>query len=144
MPYPTNVDLIANPTVSNQSYDNYFNSCVLQTNGTALAPDASHKSFVPCSNPAWQVRRQFELQSIPNLSSVLRLPWRPSWDMSLNKSFRFTESINAQVRFETFNTFNTPIFGGPNTSTSNPLFGFVVRNQSNSPRNVQLGFKLNF
>jgi hypothetical protein len=35
--------------------------------------------------------------------------------MSLNKSFNFAERYRLQVRLETFNTFNTPVYGGPNT-----------------------------
>jgi hypothetical protein len=49
-----------------------------------------------------------------------------------------------QFRLESFNTFNTPIYGGPNTDPTSTNFGFVTRNQSNQPRNVQLGFKFIF
>lgn len=142
--YPNNVNLIGDPRVSNQSNSLYFNDCVQQQNGSSLAPNAARTAFVSCSDPAWQVRRQFSLQSIPTYSSVLRNPWRAQWDMSLNKNFNFTERFNAQVRLEAFNVFNTPIFGAPNTSTSSLNFGFVAANQSNFPRDVQLGFKLNF
>ncbi len=142
--YPSNVNLIADPRVSNQSNSLYFNDCVLQQNGNSLAPNATRTALVPCSNPAWQVRPQFSLQGIPTYSSVLRNPWRAQWDMSLNKSFNFTERLNAQVRLEAFNVFNTPIFGAPNNSTSSLNFGFVTANQQNFPRDVQLGFKFNF
>ena len=64
--------------------------------------------------------------------------------MSLNKRFNFSERFNAQFRLEAFNVFNTPIFGAPNNNTGSLNFGFVTPNQSNFPRNVQLGFKLNF
>ncbi|MBV8830052.1 MAG: carboxypeptidase regulatory-like domain-containing protein [Acidobacteriaceae bacterium] len=142
--YPSNVNLIANPTVPTQSNALYFNDCVMQSNGSSIAPNASRTAFVPCNNPAWQVRSQFSLQGIPTYSSVLRNPWRAQWDMSLNKTFNFTERLNAQFRLEAFNIFNTPILGGPNTSTSSLNFGLVTPNQVNFPRNVQLGFKLNF
>ena len=142
--YPTGINLIADPRVSNQSNSLYFNDCVLQTNGTSLAPDAARRNFVPCTNPAWQLQSQFSLQTVPNNSSVLRNPSRATWDMSLNKSFIFSERISAQFRLEAFNVFNTPILGAPNTSPSNLAFGLVTANQSNFPRNVQLGFKFNF
>ncbi|MBV9265821.1 MAG: hypothetical protein JO061_06605, partial [Acidobacteriaceae bacterium] len=114
--YPTNVNLIGNPTVPNQSFSNYFNDCVEQVNGTSLAPNATRTAFVPCSNPAWQIRASNTLQTIPFTSSVLRNPWRAQWDMSLNKNFNFTERINFQFRLEAFNIFNTPILGAPNNT----------------------------
>jgi hypothetical protein len=64
--------------------------------------------------------------------------------MSLNKRFRFTESLNAQFRFEVFNVFNTPILGGPNTNPTDVNFGFVAANQGNFPRQIQFGFKFNW
>lgn len=142
--YPNNVNLIADPRIGNSSNSLYFNDCVQQQNGTSVAPNATRTAFVSCSNPAWQVRQQFSLQGIPTYSSVLRNPWRAQWDMSLNKNFNFTERVNAQFRLEAFNVFNTPILGAPNNSTTSLNFGLVTANQSNFPRDVQLGFKFNF
>ncbi len=142
--YPGNVNLIANPAVPNQSNSLYFNDCVLQRDGTSLAPNATRMAFTSCTNPAWQIPAVNSLRSIPTLSSVLRNPYRAQWDMSLNKNFNFSERISAQFRLETFNTFNTPILGGPNTDPSSLSFGLVTPNQGNFPRNVQLGFKFNF
>jgi len=141
---PTNVDQIANPTISNSTLDNYFNTCVQQVAGNSVTPNANRTGSVACTNPAWRVRAANTLQNIQLTSSVLRNPWRTQWDMSLNKRFNFTERINAQFRLEAFNVFNTPIFGGPNNSTTSLNFGLVTRNQQNFPRNVQLGFKFNF
>jgi hypothetical protein len=142
--YPGNLNLIADPRVSNQSNSLYFNDCILQQNGTSLAPNATRTALVPCTNPAWQIPAVNSLRSIPTNSSVLRNPSRATWDMSLNKYFNFTERINAQFRLEAFNIFNTPILGAPNTSSGSLNFGLVTPNQSNFPRNVQLGFKFNF
>lgn len=131
---PGNVDIIGNPAASNQSFNTWFNPCVVQQNGAALRPNTSHTKFdQPCSNPAWSIRGPF-----------VRNPWAKQWDMSLNKRFNITERYNAQFRFEAFNVFNTPIRGGPNTNPTDPNFGFVGPNQSNFPRQVQLGFKFNF
>ena len=143
---PTNVNQIADPTISGSTYSNYFNSCVLQPDGTSKQPNASRTAFVPCSNPAWQLRSStsLTLQTIPFNSFYIRNPWRAQWDMSLNKNFNFTERVNFQFRLEAFNVFNTPILGAPNNSATSLNFGFVAPNQSNFPRDVQLGFKLNF
>ena len=39
-----------------------------------------------------------------------------SWDMSLSKSFKFTESIKMEMRLDTFNTFNHTQFDTVNTT----------------------------
>ncbi len=142
---PGSVDQIADPSISNPTYSSEFNTCVQQQNGTSVTPNATRTAFVSCTNPAWRLRNTaVTLQNIQLTNPVLRNPWRAQWDMSLNKRFNFSERINAQFRFEAFNVFNTPIFGAPNNNPTNLNFGFVAANQSNFPRNVQLGFKLNF
>jgi hypothetical protein len=144
MSYPGNVNLIGNPVLDNASNARYFNTCVQQLNGTSVEPNTARTAFVSCSNPAWAIRGPNTLQTIPFRSTVLRNPWRPSWDMSLNKKFNFTETMNFQFRAEAFNIFNTPILGGPNTNPTDLNFGFVAPNQSNFPRNIQFGFKFNW
>jgi hypothetical protein len=144
MNYPGNVNLIGDPTLENASFGQYFNNCVQQLNGTSVQPNATRTAFTPCTNPAFAIRGPNTLQTIPFRSSVLRNPWRPQWDMSLNKRFNFTEKTNFQFRLEAFNVFNTPILGGPDTNPTGLNFGFVAANQGNFPRNVQLGFKFNF
>jgi hypothetical protein len=124
--------------------DRYFNNCVRQLDGTSRRPNAARNGFESCSNPAFAIRGPNTLRTIPLRSSQIRLPFRPQFDMGLNKSFNFTERVRFQFRLETFNTFNTPFFGGPNTDPNSPNFGFVNRDQANQPRNVQLGFKLIF
>jgi hypothetical protein len=65
--------------------------------------------------------------------------------MSLNKKVYISERINVQARLEAFNIFNTPIRSSPGTDPTNAAtFGIVTLSQSNIPRQVQLGFTLNF
>ena len=130
---PGNVNLIGDPTVSNQSFAQWFNGCVASVSGSAT-----------CSSPAFQLRGPNTLRTIPFRVGSLRVPTRPLWDMSLNKRVYFTERYNFQVRLETFNTFNSPLRGGPITDPTRSDFGFIPLGQSNIPRQVQLGFKLNF
>jgi hypothetical protein len=144
MNYPGNVNLIGDPTLSGANFYRYFNTCVQQLNGTSVQPNATRSGFESCSNPAWAIRGPNTLQTIPFRSNVLRNPWRPQWDMSLNKRFNFTETLYAQFRFEVFNVLNTPILGGPNTNPTDVNFGFVAANQGNFPRQMQLGFKFSW
>ena len=74
---------------------------------------------------------------------ILEGPGTKRLDLSLMKNFRFTESINLQLRGEVFNIFNTTNFAGftsvsPNAST------FGVVNTVRDPRAIQLGIKFLF
>jgi hypothetical protein len=68
-------------------------------------------------------------------------------DLSLNKTFKVTERINAQFRAEALNAFNTPQFtgfGGNNqTQIQNSNFG-QIQGTLGFPRLVQLGGRITF
>lgn len=131
----------------NKSFNTYFNNCVQQAVGNSSSqPNATNNGFVPCSNPAWKLTNgaNLDLRSTPFRSGSIRNPWAPSADLSLSKRFNVTERYNGQFRFETFNVTNTAIRNNANTNPNSNQFGFVSISQSNIPRQVQLGFKLNF
>ena len=144
---PGNYNLIGNPAINNQTYGTYFNTCELLSNGTTRMPNAANNGFITgCSNPVWQqiANTSITLRTNPLRSPNIRNPWAPSWDMSIVKRFAIYERINADFRFEAFNVFNTPIRSAPNTDPTSTQFGLVSLGQSNYPRQVQLGFKVNF
>jgi hypothetical protein len=151
---PTNAYLIKDPTLGGaSSFDRFFNNCVLQPDGTARqgvrVAGTTNTTFAPCTDPAWVLRNTDNtLADIPLRLANLREPWAPIFDMSLNKNFNITESVRFQLRFETFNTFNTPLFGAPNTNVTGNSFGILIPENSvrngNNYRQVQLGGKLNF
>lgn len=64
-----------------------------------------------------------------------------NFDMSLFKEFRPLERLKVQFRVEALNAFNTPRFGGPNTSVTSTTFG-VINSQANNPRQMQFALKL--
>lgn len=66
-----------------------------------------------------------------------------NWDLSLFKQFQVTEGSTLQFRAEYFNAFNTPRFGGPNTSVTAAAFG-VINSQANAPRQIQFALKFLF
>jgi hypothetical protein len=147
MNLPGELDLIGDPRVSNQSFQQWFNPCTVTLTGTVRQPNAAHNGFETCSNPVWRQRdTNTTLRTTPLRSPNIRNPWAKQWDMSLVKRFSITERMNAEFRAEGFNVFNTVIRPEPNTSAdpTNTQFGFVSVNQRNFPRQVQLGFKLNF
>jgi len=73
----------------------------------------------------------------------LRMDWSRNFDLSLFRSFPFTESKRLEFRAELFNAFNTPRFGQPDSTVGDVYFG-QVNYTANSPRIIQLALKLYF
>lgn len=73
----------------------------------------------------------------------LRSPGSANIDLALAKNIHLTECLRLQFRYETFNSFNHPEFGAPNTSIGAVNAG-VVSTQENSPRDMQFALKLIF
>ncbi len=63
-------------------------------------------------------------------------------DMSLIKQIKFTESLRAELRADTFNTFNHTQFSGPVSNIASPLFGRIFG--AAAGRIVQLGARFYF
>lgn len=78
-------------------------------------------------------------RTLPNI----RGPGLRNLDFSLFKNFNITERWQLEFRAESFNAFNTPQFGNPNTSVTSSSFG-VITTQANSPRQTQLALKILF
>lgn len=93
--------------------------------------------------------------SLGNLGrNALRGPGINNWDISLYKNTRITERLSAQLRVETFNTFNhtqwSTVSGGinvpnPSTAVTKATAGSTGQvSATRDPRNIQLGIKLLF
>jgi len=63
-----------------------------------------------------------------------------NFDLSMFKDFSPLERVRIQFRAEFLNAFNTPRFGGPNTTVTSSSFG-IITSQANSPRQTQFGLK---
>jgi hypothetical protein len=74
--------------------------------------------------------------------SVVLGPGRANWDVSLFKTFAFTEDWRLQFRAEAFNLFNYAQFRAPNMNASDRAYGTV--SATGPPRLMQLGLKLLF
>jgi hypothetical protein len=74
--------------------------------------------------------------------NILRGDRKSSTDLSIIRSFPFTESIRLQFRGELLNAFNHPDFGQPGKSFGGSGFGLV--SSADGPRTVQLGLRLVF
>jgi hypothetical protein len=93
--------------------------------------------------------------SLGNLGkNTLRLPGVNQWDLSLYKNTRISERVTAQLRFETFNTFNHTQFASvnvglnvpnPSTPVTEATRGQVgVVTDTRDPRSIQLALKILF
>lgn len=108
------------PKLDNPTIDNWFN-------GASMAV-----------LPAFTARR------IPYFWSGLRSPAMNNWDMGFIKNTMvYKERVKLQFRVEMINAFNRVWFGGLNTGITSPTYTQLT-GQSNAPRNIQLGLKLNF
>jgi len=74
----------------------------------------------------------------------LRGPGRQNWNLSLFKSFLFSESRGSKLEFraEFFNAFNHTEFNSISTTFTNGNFGAIT--SAHDPREIQLGLKLYF
>jgi hypothetical protein len=86
----------------------------------------------------------YSLRNVEDRFSNIRNPSAPQLNMAVQKTFRISERFSFQLRGESFNVSNTPIFPGPNTDWRSPQFGKVTLNQQNFPRLVQLAGKIYF
>ncbi len=78
-------------------------------------------------------------------SGVLYGPRFFSYDMTIQKVVPLTERYRAQFRVELFNPFNVPMLGNPETNVTSANFGRIrTSNTAYTPRNIQIGVRLDF
>ena len=78
--------------------------------------------------------------------NILQSPGINSFDLGIDKNIPFKERYNVQFRWEMFNAFNRPTFGGPdNTPTDGINFGQIFSTNGNYPARVmQAALKFTF
>jgi hypothetical protein len=72
-----------------------------------------------------------------------RSPWTLAENLSIARTFRFTERVKMDFRWEMFNAFNRVRWGIPNSDITSPTFG-LVNTLGNTPRQMQFGLKVEF
>jgi hypothetical protein len=73
----------------------------------------------------------------------LRTPWNLNENVSLARTFRFSERFSFDLRGEVFNVFNRVRWGNANNGITSASFGRVTT-MGNTPRRMQIGMKLFF
>jgi len=76
--------------------------------------------------------KDYTFGTLSRTHSSIRSDGYEQIDFSLFKMFRIRERARIELRGETFNLLNHPVFGSPGATVSTPLFG-VVSAQENAP-----------
>jgi hypothetical protein len=136
---PGGLEPVASAKLEHPTPERWFNTCYLDLNGVA-------QKCLPGETPVWRQRPPFTLRTTPNRFSDIRVPWKPTLDASVIKTFRFNNRYRVQLRMEAFNALNSVIYPSPNTDFASQNFGKIPDPKGTIyfPRNVQLGLKLFF
>lgn len=71
-------------------------------------------------------------------------PGTKTLDLSVGKTFRFTEQINAKFTADFFNMLNTPQFSQPDGNMNDGNFGKITSLRLDSQREIQFGLRVSF
>jgi hypothetical protein len=115
----------------------FINPNVINFDGRAVQPDGQppfngQVFFNPAPGRAGSLQR-----------FILNGPVRYNLDMNIIKRTPINERVNTELRFEFFNTFNSPIFNITDQNVNATNFGRVT-STFNGPRNIQVAFKIIF
>jgi hypothetical protein len=115
----------------------------------------SNNQSASAINACWQGIPAWGLSNLEGTTGQVRQPTIPDLDLSLQKNIPIHEAISVQLRLDSFNSFNSVLFGGPDTNPGDgPAaftpgsgwsgFGTVGPTQQNFPRILQISGKFNF
>jgi len=88
----------------------------------------------------------FTFGNAPRSITSVRQPGARDTSLSIFKEFalsKLKEGARLEFRAESFNTFNHPVFRGPDSNVGSSTFG-LINATANSPRELQLALKLYF
>ncbi len=93
---------------------------------------------------AFTLPAQYTFGNMGRMHPNLRSDFIENLDLSVFKRFRVKgERVSLELRGESFNMANHPVFGSPNTTVGNAQFGRVT-GTANPPRQTQIALKLLF
>ena len=103
----------------------------------------------------WANSTPWQLMDLDGETDAVRTPTITNIDLSLVKQVPIREWANFSLRLDAFNAFNSVLFGGPDTTPSDPNpvftpgfgwsgFGTVGPQQQNFPRILQVSGKITF
>jgi hypothetical protein len=107
----------------------------------------AYSTAAGCTEPYFIVQPSFTGRTTNSRDDRIRRPGFHQFDMNFAKFVSLGRGVRAQLRIEAFNLLNKPMYSTRNYE-NNPLnsnFGQInlsATEQSNFPRNVQLGIKV--
>jgi hypothetical protein len=108
-----------------------------------VSPIPQNQNINDWINPAaFAQPAPFTFGNTSRFLSDLRAPGFVNWDMGLQKSWNFTETMRFQFRFELFNAFNHPNFFVPDSNLGDASFGTI--NNAYPARSLQFAGKFYF
>jgi hypothetical protein len=126
----------------------WYAPCYWNTNAEtgAISESAEAQAF-GCNQPDFIQTPSYGATPNNNQQlSDLREAWNILDDSNLSKNFSVHERMKLQLRLETFNTFNHPLFSGGAYNGINQYAGQIGATtgggQSNKPRYTQVALKL--
>ncbi len=121
-------------TPKNGNFDPYvdlwWNTSVMNRTPATSAPSGAK---------VWVSKTQFG--NATQRDPKVRSPWALNENISLARSFKLTERIRLDFRWEAFNLLNRVMWGSPDSTITSTTFG-LVRSTANTPRQMQGGLKL--
>jgi hypothetical protein len=93
---------------------------------------------VPAGAKVWVAKERFGNATQRN--GKVRGQWGLGENVSVARTFKFTEHLRADLRWEAFNLFNRHRWGGPDSGLTSTNFGLV--RSASGVRQMQLGLKL--
>ncbi len=104
--------------------------------------EQTHGQWFNNTPGCWKGRAAYTLRDTGDRFAWIRNPGRSNVNMTMARTFRLTERYALQLRGESFNTTNTPMFGGPDTTYTDARFGELPIAQQNFPRLVQISARI--
>lgn len=125
-------------------------TCIAQWNDNGSITMLSYSVAAGCKGYDWLIMPRFGPgRQDPVADGRVRLHTAPQLDFSLNKMTQINEKVKLQFRAEAFSLTNTFMFNRSGFSTTSTSVNFgslvpatVASTNANSPRYIQLGFKL--
>jgi hypothetical protein len=107
------------------------------------AENVSHTFDTTAFNTVSAQQLSQNFRYFPSQFDNLRVDHTNNIDTTLTKTFTIKERVKLQIRAESFNLCNKPLFGAANLTATSASFS-AVTTQTNNPRYIQFGARITF